>query len=329
MGWRRVGSRSPRWLAKYPRTPSPPDPAEASETVHHFAYALLKLLGDDRRSRPHWAALAEPGGSTLERPDVVLQLWRLFETEEGRAYLRRHQRSVAYHRRRFFEWFLGGYDLRHARGILLARDRTAIRTIHFLLLAGMLAVAALHLGVPAAAAGGRRQAWTLALVPAVYLAVVLVQVMSFRSDGLTAAERWILAGQSLVPRLAAASVVGLVLLASSEELLAFVVRGASPWRAAVLLAASFVYLLLEMARRIHPLPRPRRLLRLGSDVAATAFAHGLAIAVCAERPLRSILDPPRMQVLSPWQLLNVAAFLLAIGLIVNLIWAEEPVTQPL
>jgi hypothetical protein len=195
----------------------------------------------------------------------------------------------------------------------------------------MAIVAGLHLSVPALAArvGGGSQPWTLVLVVGIYLTILLAQVTSFRPDAMRAAERWVLAGQSLVPRLAAASVVGLVILASSEELLGFVVGGASMWRAALLLTASLGYLLLEMARRIHPLPRARRLLRLGFDVSSTALAHAVAIAVCAERALRSILDPQRVEVLSAWQLLNVAAFLLAIGLIVDLIWAEEPVTQPL
>lgn len=327
-------------LAEHSATKPPPEAgsAEAVETVHHVAYGLLKLLSDDRRSRALWAALTGPpvpsGALTrrrLERSGVVLRLWRLFEGDEGRAYLRQLHRSVAFHRRRFFEWFLGRYELGPARGVLIGGGGGAVRQLHFGLLAGVLAVAGLHLTSPALAGpgGGGWRPWTLLLAVGVYLTVVLVQVVAFRPAGLTVTERWFLAGHSLVPRLAAASVVGLVILASSEELLGFVVRGASPWRAGVLLVASYAYLLLEMSRRVHPLPRPRRLLRLGADVGATALAHGLAIGVVAERALRSILDQPRTEVLSAVQLLNVAAFLLAIGLIVNLIWAEEPVTQPL
>lgn len=305
---------------------------DASAVGFHVAYGLLKLLSDDRRSRAIWAALVEQGRTAPERPRAVLGLWRLFETREGgHDYLKQWHRSLAYHRRYFFDWFLTRYELARARAVLAKCGSSLVGRIHFLLLGAMLLLAGASTSWPVLAPpflGDWRSRVSLLAVAAVYALAAGAQVLCFHGSPLTRTERWIRAGQSLVPRLGAASVVGLVILASSEELFGFVLWGASWWRTGVLLAASFVYLLLEMSHRIQPLPGPRRLVRLSLDVLATALAHGLAIGLCAERALRSIpaTVPPPLNFL---QLVNVAAFLLAIGLIVNLIWAEEPVTQPL
>ncbi len=300
-----------------------------TSSVFTMSYGLLKFLSDERRSQLHWAALSERAKLSLTSSEIVLRLWKLFEGEEGHAYLTENHRSSWYHRSLLFEWFLGRYDLGGGRRILLERDSFLIRNVHFLLFATMVVVALLHLRSPILSApiADGHQPWTPLLVLVIYLVALLVQVLSFHRKSPTRMERWVLSAQSLVPRLAAASFAGVVVLASSEELLGFVLRGASVYRLAVLLSASFVYLLLEIARRTHPLPGPNHLLRLGCDVFFTALAHSLAITVCIERALRSILGQPgRMQL---DQLANVAAFLLVIGLIVNLIWADEPVTKPL
>jgi hypothetical protein len=315
----------------YPQEAPGGSSLDGEEDQYHLAYGLLKLLSDDERSRPHWAALQELEDARLSRPGVVLSLWKFFETDQGRSYIARFQRSVRYHREVLFDWFLYRYDLGSARRILLGREHFLIGHIHFLVLAFMVGIAALYLKRPLlfSPSGWGQHKLALGLVALVYFLAAGVQVLVFPKESASRLQRWAFAAQTLVPRLAAGSLVGLVALASSEELLRYVISGASPWRLGVVLVAALAYLSLEIVRRVHPMPPPRQLARLVAGAFITALAHAIAIAVCAERALRSIPRPPLAEAMTCIQLANVAAFLLAIGLIVNLIWAEEPVTQPL
>ncbi len=136
-----------------------------------------------------------------------------------------------------------------------------------------------------------------------------------------------IATHSLIPRLAGAGAVGLVILASSQDLLNVVVT-TQPWWLIGLLLTGYSYLLLEMARRVHPLPLLRRLALHALDIAATALSHSMALALLAEGALRRVLDGTGGSY--GWSAAaSVVVFVFSIGLVVNLIWAEQPVTEPL
>jgi hypothetical protein len=292
-------------------------------------YGLLKFHSDDTKCWRHWQALAESADPRRDRDAAVLSLWRLLEGDpQGQAYVRGTFQSLTYHRHRLFDWFLGRYDLRRGRAVW--KEGIAVSNAHLLLLVSVGAIAALRLWLWTSSGVAREPILRRPQVVLTAVAYALVAGLlgkSLRCSTAGVSEAVAVAVQSLVPRLAGAAAVGVLLLASSRDLLQFVVSGASAARVALLVGASYVYLLLEMSRRIHPLPGLWRLLLLGLDVSATAFAHGLALTLVAEPGLQSILGDQGAW--GPWRMLNVTAFLSTIGLVVNLIWAEQPVTQPL
>lgn len=306
--------------------PHPPAGEPTGDAAAARAYSLFKHLAH-RGNDALWQALKEKLPQ-LDRDEVVLRLWTHLERNH-RQTVELEAVSLPYHRLWLFTWFLGRYDLRRARRAAGggAGGGAWAANLHLLLLvavAGLFAVRQLGCltGVPTRLSA--------AILAALYGLAVLALAARFRgklAGGLP--EALALALNSLVPRLAAAGVVGAVILASSQELLVLIAyRVPWGWLAAVL-AAAYGYILLEMARRIHPLPGCGRLLLHGLDLWATALAHSLALALVAEVPLARVLDPGGTAGFGLAGSASVAVFIFVIGLVVNLIWAEQPVTEPL
>ncbi len=307
-------------------------------------YALLKLLVQENGGL-RWQALKE--WSLKERTEKardrkepslwdadaqVLKLWQELEGDfvrEGSAEiseLARHRWSVVYHRHWLFDWFLSRYDIRRARQVLGGGAWS--RNAHALLAAAILVVLFFHLAgrlepLPALS--------SVSLSLLIYSLVVAALGAGFRARVSDWPEAIALALHSLIPRLAGAGAVGLVILASSQELLRAVVETGWWWLVGLLLAG-YGYLLLEMARRVYPSPPLPRLLCHGADIAATALAHSMTLALLAEGGLRRVLKNEPGEIADPfscWELFSVVVFVFTIGLVVNLIWAEQPVTEPL
>ncbi len=283
-------------------------------------YAIFSFLLDD----DNWLALKK-SQKKLDRHALATRLWQHLESGDHRALIEQTYQSLEYHRRLLFDWLLGRYDLRRARRAVGKAGWAP--SAHLFLCTAMLAAFALH---HANALSRHPTLWAVVLCVAVYGFVTAALTADFRAKLGSVPEALAVALHSLVPRLAGAGAVGLVILASSEELLRVVVGTRPSWLLGLLLAG-YAYLLLEMARRIHPFPPPRRLLLLGLDVAATALAHALALALLAEGSLRKVLAGGEGShgPFTCWQSAAVAVFIFTIGLVVNLIWAEKPVTEPL
>ena len=280
-------------------------------------YAFFRFLVDDSMS-PKWQALRED--KKLDRDDLVVRVWRELETTH-QTEVKNQYHSLEYHRLWLFDWLLRRYDIRRAREVV-GGGKWWVQNAHLFLLGGVVAVLALR---QLEWLGADKTWGALLFCGFAYAAVLVVLAIAFSPDGF---EAFAMATHSLIPRLAGAGAVGLVILASSGELLTAVLD-TKPWWLLGLLIAGYGYLLLEMARRIHPLPRARRLILHGFDVATTAFAHSMTLALLAEGGLRRVLADPAGKPFSLWQSLSVVVFVFSIGLVVNLIWAEQPVTEPL
>lgn len=299
-----------------------PSTEEAVRTARaNRLYGLFKLLSNDEKGRAAWHRLATED-PRLDRDQVVLDLWNVLETYDPQ-HAQRIGSSAAYHRAWLFDLFLGHYDLRRSSRTAGAGGWLVNFPVGLLVTVGALFILRRMpqtVTIPA-------WAWVLA-VAAVYAAIVVPLAIQFRRRLSSGAEATILALQSLVPRLAGAAAVGLVILASSEELLELVIEVRWPWLLLPLLGG-FLYLVIEMARRVHPLPPLRRLALHGLDVWLIGLCHALALTLVAERGLRKILDAGGVGPFAWQAALSVTVFLFAIGLIVNLIWAEQPITEPL
>lgn len=195
------------------------------------------------------------------------------------------------------------------------------------LAAGILAVFGLY---HSGSFGGHSTAASVGLCVLVYGGVAVWLGVCFRAEVGGFPEALTLGLQSLAPRLGGTGAVSLVILASSRELLEVVVRTRLRW-AALLLLAACGYLLLELARRMRPLPPARRLALQWLDIASTALAHSTALALLAEGSLRKVLDSGGLDWTGfHWtQSAKIVAFVLSLGLVLHLLWPERSVTEPL
>lgn len=286
-------------------------------------YERFKFLVHDKKGRSKWQALRAEDHA-LDRDDLVVRVWKELETAHQQAIVDEYH-SLEYHRHWLFEWLLGRYDIRRSRRVVGggAWDQNA----HFLLLAAILGAFSLR---RFEGLDPHQTLFALLLCGVAYLLTLTWLTRTFHPQLSDRLEALTLATHSLVPRLAGASAVGLVILASSQELLNVVVS-TNWWWLPCLFLAGYGYLLLEMARRVHPLPRLRRLALHGADIAATALAHSMTLTLLAEGALRKVLDDTGGShgPLSWSQSLSVVVFVFTIGLVVNLIWTEQPVTEPL
>ncbi len=285
-------------------------------------YGFLRALQDERASRSAWRHLLDataPEGSRRDKDRILFDLWKSLEKEIPAC----PYGSVGEHRRHFLLWFLRRYDLGSARRLYWdSRLAPAAQYILLGLLAALLVATAL---LPQ-----REPFWWGPL--AVYGAVCGWLGLAM-GDGFAALN-------SLVPRLLGTVAVGLAILCSSSELASVVLCGRSPeatcppnaWIFIGTVVVSWLYLLLESERRIYPRPPTLVLCRRSFAILCTGLSHALALAVAFRPALRATLGAAHLPAGcgAPWlEILNVTGFILIVGMLFQIIWAEEPVTHPL
>lgn len=259
-----------------------------------------------------------------DREGAVMKLW--LELRQKETQMEEQGLSVAYHEQFLFDWFLLRYDLDSARSVFWPKLKGGlawiVRNCQYLMLA--LVLGAVYL-MPRGPNPWRYLAiWVLVPI----LAIVLLQWGLFRKRAGRFAV-WA-AAFSLVPRLAGTVMVGLFFILSNGPLSTYVVKTPSnTWAVAVAGAGSFLYFAFEISRRVRPVPRPGVLFKRALDVLATGAAYSLALSAIGQTLILKASGLPDKTIGSPGQVFLLAAMILAIGVVINVIWAEEPVTKPL
>lgn len=312
--------------------------APTEETVANLRYAFLRVLSDPLKNNSFWFRVREAETQnrkanrqrSREREDVVLALWRRIQEEDSKSLLHHHD-SVIHHQNHFSNWFLSRYDVARSRAVFA--ESVFLRHIHYSLLGGLLALAFL------------RSDWDspLALdltwsgIVGLYAASVLIPwvVALGRAKGIRSALRRGVLGdpfgavalthcvQALIPRLAATVLVGYLFLLSAGDLAGYLADGVS---LRVVLAAGLVLLAslwLQMSKRIQTPLTPRALLIRSLGVLATGACHAVGIVTLGWRLVVPTVEMTFSGVL------KISMFVLTLGWIFNVIWADEPVTEPL
>lgn len=290
-------------------------PQRASSSEVH--YELLKFLVTDARSRPQLQGLQD-GCPSFDRDEAVLFLWRtLMECDE--SYVSKAHFSVRYHQLRLFAWFVDRYDLSRARRIF-TESRALCEWIQFIPL------------VAAAAAVwfANSAYWPWLLVGSGYALPAVIWCMNRmpQSDGRQMPRLPVIEFlQSLVPRLAGTAAAGAALLLSNDKLLGFLSQKVR-FAALVPVLIACAYLALEITQRVHPRLRWRELINRVGTVVCLALSHAIAIVIVLLPAIRFVLGQPGHR-FSPAEILVFATAVFVAGLILNVIWAEDPITRPL
>ncbi|MBI2841708.1 MAG: hypothetical protein HYX75_25620 [Acidobacteria bacterium] len=269
------------------------------ESVFHFRYELLRRLA---REGEHllWQVIRDD--HHRDRHEIVWALWEILKSD---PLLKQHHHSVVGHRRIMFGWFVEHYDVPRARAIYASG--WPVRHFHWFLLALLLA----NLFT--------LSAWWLALLS------YGISCMLFLVKGRPSQISPIESVQSLVPRLAGAVAVGYLFLVASDSFTKYLSEQ-SRWRVgSACLGIAALYLVLEMGHRLRPMPRLGVVLSRALDTLCIGACHAIALVIISSRFLSTIVDGQVSMSLS----LVWAAVVLLIGLVLNVFWAEEPVTRPL
>ncbi len=290
---------------------NPPSPSQ-------LRYQLLRFLIDDERNRLMMQAVQDRRRA-LDRGHLVLKLWRKL-ADSDRAYIQNKHHSVVYHERRLFEWFVDQYDLIRARRVYTAKLWLAAG-LQFL--PGLAVVAAFLLAhAPVLALG---------VIAVGYLLPILVwfawTYFAGRGDNGSGPSTLDFI-QSLVPRLAGTAAAGAALMVSSDELISFFRNGMDFWRSLLLLVPAIFYLGLEVQQRARPRLTVFELAKRVGNVVFLALPHAAAIVFLILPAIRRSLKVTGGQ-LSAETIFVFTTAVFTSGLVLNAIWAQEPITKPL
>lgn len=293
-------------------TSFPGQPAE-------LRYQLLRFLIDDDRNRLKLQALDDLWPE-LDRGGAVLRLWQ-FLVDHDLDYLKGVRQSSVYHQRRLFEWFVDQYDLVRARQVYTRRG---------VLYSGLQHVPLLGVGLAFLMADNPMLAMLTVVAGYVLPAGIWSIVRGGGKDTEAAGGRRLAAldfFQSLVPRLAGTAAAGTALMLSSEKLMGFL-RTDEKARALplLLLIPALLYLVLEIQQRVRPRLRWRELTRRVANIVFLALPHAAGIIFFVLPVIRHSLG---IAGLSPEEIFRFTMAVFTAGLVLNVIWAEEPVTRPL
>lgn len=277
-------------------------------TANELRYQLMRFLVDEQRSRVKVQALADPRNG-FDLDESVLQLW--LKLNSVNDWVTQEHKSKTYHERRLVAWFLDRYALSQARRVY-TQSIALYEGLQFVPLAGTSVALFLILSRD-------RIGWSFAAVLIAYAAAILV----WKVSGYSALDFV----QSLVPRLAGTAAAGAALLLSAAELLKFLHKGMSVYASLALLAFAALYLVLEIEQRVRPRLRRRELTNRVVNVVVLALSHAAAIVIALLPAIRFVRGGSES--FSWVQLVAVTSAVFTGGLVLNVIWAEEPVTRPL
>ena len=296
-----------------------------------------------------WEAVAAHDGSVQDRgapgprrlgdrDHFVEKLWSNFETEANHddfQALIRAWDAADHYRRSLAAWFLQRYALPSALRVA-GGTPPARRAAGLLLLVPTFLVTALACAVIGRFGLHLSRCWSAAVASLLCLFLLRWLVPPLRRLPFATA-----AGL-MIPRLAATVAIGYLFLASVPDLARLLLRaGADPdtqrylWIASVAVGLALtVYLLLHVERKVVPRPRSGELAKRAGLVLLLGLHHAtLGLLVAAPVIFNSrLLDPGGVEKLPPASpaVLVVTLFLaLAIGVVLETMWQDKPLTEPL
>lgn len=267
----------------------------------------------------------------LDRDELMLRLWEIYRGEEDNSRFRdvieKGYVPKGYYERILFSWFLSRFNLVAARRIF--RSTQGAGWLNGSILAAALLGFAVFLIQPF-------KLWNALEAFGTFLVVLVLLVVYASGRRLPLIY---VTAHSLIPRLAASIALGYLFLASAPQLVRLIYESGikPPALFAIdlgLSLAAFAYIWLHVSKRVRPTPRARKISARVFNVWALALAYAIALLL----PMAPVLFsgsmmygpgndlPTRVQFT---KLLLCAMFALNLGVVLQLVWDETPLTEPL
>jgi hypothetical protein len=285
---------------------------------------------DDPEARKRWAYLAFEG-RLGDRDRWLLGLWR--SILENKHPNHPCNEMIApwlrdYYQSHFFGWFLRRFDVQSALAVFIPRWLSGVLHYGLALVVALVAFANLK--------------WSYAPALAVFLGLLGLLLSVGLVAALPGSDLKLYAYfNSLIPRLGAAVGIGYVFLFSAPHLVQMLNASQRPQRdfwlsAAALIVAALLYLMFHISRRVYPRLSIPALLQRSFSILLLAVAYS-ALELLIAAPL--LFSIPFLCGIKPAEDCNVhadlhrlalcAAIALNLGVILQLAWDEQPLTEPL
>ena len=263
----------------------------------------------------------------LDRDEYVVKLWKTIEAPNHPNRLAKTQVSEttawSFYQRHFFNWFLNRYNTVDARRVF--NGSWLNRYVH-------LPVSLLALAAVVWFFGWGCQTRCEWLVAA--LAIVLVFVAGNLASGIQPAYYL----QALIPRMAVTTGLGYLFLFSASGLVAAIYHNPLPaiWQIIISLALALfvlIYMIQVIQRRVVPRLNLWQACKRSFHLLSLGLAYS-AIGLLISAPVlftSTFLDGKPGNTIPPASsaaLLLTATIVLAIGVALQLVWDDKPVTEP-
>lgn len=278
----------------------------------------------------HWVSKNKKTNETGERDEYVLELWHSVDDEnapnkDAKKEVNESITHWSYYQSHFFNWFLNRYHIRFAREVLT--KNCFICSFHYWYFVLNLFIVLFYYIKP--------NLFTYEYVSGFILLSaipILILYMTHKLSDLKIGNFI----HSMVPRLSATITIGYLFLISIPDFIRKVYQEINEYwllfAGVSLILLVFLFILLNIHKRVKPDLSFKNLISRAVDIFILSISYSLSGLYILEPVIRkSVFTNDQLALLHPCfsQLFFIASVSLAIGVILQLIWEEKPVTEPL
>lgn len=281
----------------------------------------------------HWIHQNKPEGETnnpnepsiKNRDEYVMALWHTINDENGKNLTVKEEiveklTHWSYYQNHFFNWFLNRFDIVRAREVFSHNPFS--RFVHIFLSVPILLLLFLYFG---------NQLFSWCWIGALIAILLFLCSFTLRYENI---EYYF---QSLMPRLAVTIGMGYLFILSTDKLVTLINSDVLPWYEKEIIGFALIigvgiYMLIAIHRRGQPPMDWMKLVRRTGDIMLLGLTYS-AIGLWITEPILLEIqkkEPGAQNLTFTYDaLFLLAAVALAIGVLLQLVWEERPVTQPL
>jgi hypothetical protein len=306
----------------------------------HIFHIILTWVVSDRPSALQWwhwleAQKQKQNDKCLEFPHrdaFVLEIWQNLNDPQkphgaAKAQVEAMRTDWSYYQNYFFNWFMQRYNIPAAFEVF------GVRAMPGHLYPGgysaAIVAAVLFCWICFDVFGFGMCGWSCTL----FIVIVIVGIL-FLESKIDKNIPYAYLIQVLTPRLGVMTGIGYLFLLSAKDLVQYIIKTDFQWWGQIIISSAlilsvWVYLTQAIQRQVKPRISFRNAWKRSTNLMAAAVAYS-AIGLHLSAP---ILTSPKLLAekicYNTLDLLMMASLALAIGVVLQLVWEDKPVTEPL